>query len=120
MVKDIHTDVIGQTEDALQQKCVFWFHNEYPNLRGLLFSVPNGGFRTNREGGKLKQTGIVSGVSDLILMVSGKTYCLELKIEKKKQSPTQIEWQAKVEKQGFDYSVIRSLLEFKSKIREII
>ena len=121
MTKDISKDVVGQTEDGLQQKCVFWFHNAYPDLRGLLFSVPNGGLRSAREGRKMKLTGQVSGVSDLIFMYAGKTYLLELKkTEKDKQRPGQVKWQTLVEGQGFEYTVVYSLAQFKSLILNMI
>mgnify|MGYP000046985433 FL=1 len=67
-MKNIEKDVLGQSENALQQKCYFWFHNTYPEYRGLLFAVPNGGKRTKREAKTLKLTGVVSGVSDMIFL----------------------------------------------------
>jgi len=119
--KDIHNDVIGQTEDALQQKCITWFWNTFPHLRGLLFSVPNGGERSARQGKTLNLTGLVSGVSDLILLYRGKVFCIELKKDyKSNQSSNQIEWQSKVESQGIPYFVVRSLNEFKILINTII
>ena len=118
--KNIHEDVVGQSEDALQQKCVFWFHNNYPNLRGLLFSVPNGGYRNKREAAKLNQTGLVSGVADLLFMYECYTYCIELKTETGTQRETQRIWQGKVEYQGFKYFIIRSLEDFKKLIKTIV
>ena len=120
MTKDITKDIKGQSEDALQQKCIFWFHNTYPSLRGLLFSVPNGGVRNAREGKKLKQTGVVSGVSDLILLYDGKANLIELKTEIGSQSKNQKDWQRKVEMQGFSYYLIRSLVDFKLLITGVI
>jgi hypothetical protein len=43
---------------------------------------------------------------------------VEFKTEVGKQSPAQIQWQAKVEAQGYKYVVIRSLEEFKKLIIE--
>ena len=120
MENNIHIDVQGQSEDALQQKCVFWFHNAYPHLRGLLFAVPNGGSRNAREGQKLKRTGVVAGVSDLILLYMGSAFLLELKTETGSQSKKQKDWQSKAEQEGFEYFVIRSLAKFKSVIKTII
>ena len=120
MIKDIHIDVEGQSEDALQQKCVFWFWNEYPKLRGLLFSVPNGGLRNKREAARLKQTGLTPGVADLLFMYEGLTYCLELKTETGSQSINQKKWEAKVKEHNFPYFIIRSLKEFKEVISKIV
>lgn len=121
MIKDIYADVAGQSEDALQQKCCFWFWNEYPHLRLLLFSVPNGGTRDKREVKKLKATGLTPGVSDLILLFKGVAYLIELKKDKfANQSGNQIDWQEAVSAQGFTYFIIRSLIDFKLLIKTII
>jgi len=120
-MKNIHTDVIGQSEDALQQKCYFWFWNNYPHLRGLLFAVPNGGARDGKEGKKLQLTGVVPGVSDLILLYRTQAYLIELKKDKKaKQRKHQKEWQKEVEHQGFTYFVVRSLVDFKRLIKTLV
>ena len=118
--KNIYEDVPGQSEDALQQKCYYWFWNNYPLLRGCLFSVPNGGLRTKRGGKKLNLTGLYSGVSDLILMHKTKTYLIELKTETGSQKPNQKAWQKIIEAQGFNYFIIRSLEDFKRLINCII
>jgi len=113
-------DVEGQSEDALQQKCVFWFRNTYPELKGLLFSVPNGGLRNKREAVKLNMTGLTKGVADLLFMYQGLTYCLELKTETGTQKPDQIIWEEAVSNQHFPYFIIRSLREFKVIIDTIV
>ena len=116
----IYYDVPGQSEDQLQQKCVFWFHNAYPLYRGLLFHVPNGGRRTKREASKFKKIGIYPGVADLILLFNNTAYLIELKDEKGKQSKAQKSWQSKVEGQNYEYIILRSLSSFKTAISSII
>jgi len=119
--KNIYKDVLGQTEDALQQKCCFWFWNEYPELRKLLFSVPNGGWRRGKDAKTMQRTGLTPGVSDLILLFKGKTYLIELKKDKKaSQNPAQMAWQTQVVAQGFPYFIVRSLEEFKKLIQKIL
>ena len=108
------------SEDALQQQCYMWFHNTYPLYRGLLFHVPNGGSRNAREGKKFKQIGVVAGVADLLFLFNGRCYCLELKTEKGRQSSKQQAWQELVEKNNFNYYIIRSLEEFKIYIQNIV
>ncbi len=45
------------------------FRNFYPQARALLFAVPNQkGTRTTKEMGRLKNEGVLAGVSDLILL----------------------------------------------------
>ena len=119
-MKDIHNDVPGQSEDALQQKCYFWFWNSYPELRGLLFAVPNGGSRNAREAKKFNLTGLVSGVSDMIFLYKSKAYMLELKTETGTQSKKQQKWEQTVWAWGFDYHLIRSLAQFKVLVSGII
>lgn len=110
----------SKSEDRIQQECVIWFRNNHLEIRNLLFSVPNGGYRNPREAKKMKDTGTVSGVSDLILMYDGKTTLIEMKTPKGRQSSTQIAWQKDVEKQGFQYFVCYGLEDFKKVINSII
>jgi hypothetical protein len=109
-----------KSENRIQQECYMWFHNTYPHLRGLLFAVPNGGARSITEGKLFKQTGVVAGVSDMILLYDATPYCFELKTILGSQSQKQKEWQAKVESQFISYYVIRSLNEFQTIVKTII
>lgn len=108
------------TEDQLQAKIYQHFHNHYPNLRGLLFAVPNGGWRNAREAQKLKSTGVVAGVADLLFIYKKRIYCFELKTAKGTQQKVQKQWQQVVENQGVDYFIIRSLDEFKKVLNNIL
>ena len=105
------------TEDQLQQSIVIWFKNEYQmHGKGLIFSVPNGGTRNMLEAKKLKQTGAMAGVSDLIVLLNGKCLFVELKIEKGIQSEVQKIFEERVKNLNFDYFIIRSLEDFKKLI----
>ena len=110
---------MAQSEDAFQQECVIWFHNTYPELRGLLFHVRNNS-RTKREGAYWKALGVYPGVSDLIFLYDGFAHCIELKTPKGYQSPEQIEWQKLVEDHGIEYQVINSKEKFQMLIKSII
>ena len=116
----IYEDIEGQTEEQLQQKCFFWFQNNYPENRGCLFHVPNGGNRSGREGKRFKFIGVVSGVSDLILLVGGRAFLIELKAKGKKQSKEQRAWEHTMILNGFDYYVIDTLAEFKETVEAIM
>lgn len=109
-----------KSENRIQQECYMWFTNTYPELRGCLFAVPNGGGRSAREGQLLKETGTYAGVSDMLLMYQSFTFCFELKNKFGVQSVKQKKWQAHIEKQGFKYFLVRSLDEFKKIVKEII
>ena len=62
---------------------------------------------------KMKATGLVSGVSDLIIVRPDAVYFVELKFEKGKQSKEQIAFEQTVKAMGYTYLLIRSLDEFK-------
>lgn len=105
------------TEDHLQQELVIWFTNKYclkhHNPRSIIFSIPNGGLRNDREAAKLRKTGLLSGVSDLIIIHRGEVYFIEVKLPNKTQQPNQVDFQNRVELLGFKYILCRSLEEFK-------
>ena len=115
-----------EEEHNIQAACVRWFNLQWPEYRGLLFAVPNGGARNKATAGKLKAEGVVPGVSDLILLVgkparkplrgfcdiSSFGLCIEMKTKTGRQSPEQKAWQAKAEQFGYEYAVCRSLDEF--------
>lgn len=114
----------GSPEGRVQAECVQWFWNEYPEYRSLLFHIPNEGNRSSKtDGAYRKALGLVSGVSDLILLIPrGKFHalCIEMKTEVGRQSDAQRLWQSKVEAQGYRYEVVRSLEEFKKLIVEYL
>lgn len=127
---------MNQEEHNIQAACVRWFNLQWPQYRGLLFAVPNGGARSKATAGKLKAEGVVPGVADLILLVPRILYtriegsvgeaafqcglCIEMKTEKGRQSPEQKEWQAKVEAKGYKYAVCHSLDEFMDTINNYL
>lgn len=126
---------MNQEEHNIQCACVKWFGYAHPELRGLLFAVPNGGARSKATAGMLKAEGVVAGVSDLILMVPRcrarvennaisteiqHALCIEMKKKGGYQSPEQKEWQKKVEGHGYQYTVCRSLDEFINTIENYL
>lgn len=113
---------LNWSEDKLQANFYLWYHNTFPHLRGLLFSVPNGGGRSGLEGKVLKATGLYKGVADMVFLWKATTYFLELKRPdgKNGQSESQKSWQAMVAAQGFSYVVYNDLKELKLVILNII
>ena len=79
----------------------------------ICFSVPNEATRNNS---KYIKSGVLAGVSDLIVLNNGRTYFVELKDYKGKQSDKQKEFEKIVSLQGFEYYIVRSLEEFKNII----
>ena len=122
-----------EEEHNIQCACVRWFNFQWPEYRGLLFAVPNGGARSKATAGKLKAEGVVAGVADLILLVpqwfttwrgqEGCKYaglCIEMKTDKGRQSPEQKQWQEMVEAHGYKYAVCHSLDEFMNTINKYL
>lgn len=110
-----------KSEDKIQQEIFVWFNNNYclpkHNSRSIIFSVPNGGLRNKIEAIKLKSTGLLAGVSDLILIHLGQVIFIEVKTDIGKQSPVQLEFENRVKQQGFEYYLVKSLQEFKDIIK---
>ncbi len=109
-----------KTEAKVQQEMVVWFRNNYQRKgvdKGIIFSIPNeraGGYMAMKD---LLLTGLLSGVSDLIVVLKGKVLFVEVKNEKGKQSPKQILLQKQVENLGFKYYLVRNLEDFKKVIK---
>ncbi len=110
-------------EHKLQAACVKWFGYAHPELRGLLFAVPNGGRRDQATGARLKEEGVVAGVADLILL-SIRSGCgallIEMKTDKGRQSEHQKLWQQTVERAGYRYKVVRSVDEFRRTVEDYL
>lgn len=110
-------------EDKLQAACLIWFRLQYPQLRMLLFAVPNGGSRNKVEAAKLKATGVTPGVADLIFLLPRQGYnnlLIEMKTPTGRQSPDQKDWQEKAEAAGSKYVICRSVDEFMQTINQYI
>ena len=103
-----------KTEAKIQQEIVVFFRNNYQRLdKGIIFSVPNerkGGYMAMKD---LLLTGLLSGVSDLIVILDDRVLFVEVKNEKGKQSEKQIKFESQVNNLGFKYHLIRTLEEFK-------
>jgi len=108
------------TEDQLQQKIVIDFRNRNLKNDNLIFSVPNGGSRNPIEAMKLKKTGTMAGISDLIIMAPNRIIFLELKTEKGIQSEVQKNFQNKVEALGFEYLLIRNLKQYEDLMQTLL
>jgi hypothetical protein len=120
MKKEEKKEEIKPNEDKLQQICYTWANNNYCLLHHKpqcqIFSVPNGGTRNKIEAMKLVATGLKAGVSDLIaLFPNGLCVFFELKINTGKQSDKQKAFENSVKLLGFDYHLIYTFEEFRSK-----
>lgn len=103
-------------EHRIQSSCVQWFRLAHSDIAGLLYAVPNGGRRDAVTGRKMKEEGVLAGVSDLNLDVPNRFYHglrIEMKTRTGRQQKSQIEFQHLVESQGYKYAICRSFDDFK-------
>ena len=104
------------TENKIQQEIVLWFNNNYclkhHNPRCMIFSVPNDSINAIETKRKIN-TGLLRGVSDLIVVLHNKILFVEIKTEKGVQSECQKDFELRIKSLGFEYHLTRSLEEFK-------
>lgn len=93
------------TEHEEQKAVVRWFDQQYRDLRGRLFAIPNGGERNAIVAAKLKAEGVRQGVPDLMLPVARQGhYGLWIEMKRTKGSSTSDEqksWIAFLAAQGY-------------------
>lgn len=110
-------------ESKLQQACVRWFRYEYPQFRGLLFAIPNGGRRSKIEAGIMSAEGVTPGIPDLQLAVPRGGYhgkFIEMKIKGNGNSEKQSDIQKRLAEQGYHVSVCYSVEQFIQQVNEYI
>ena len=103
--------------EAREQQTLFeWaalMEAKIPELR-LMYHVPNGGSRNEREAANLKRQGVKAGVPDVCLPVprgSKHGLYIEMKAEGNKPTAKQNEWLSALENQGYAVSVCYSWKE---------
>ena len=104
------------SESKIQQEAVMWFRNTFCRVgqtpRCIIFSVPNE--RSDKfEQMRMVQTGLMSGVSDLVVITPGKVLFIEVKDDKGRQSDKQKAFEQSLRTLGFEYYLVRNLEEFK-------
>lgn len=113
-------------EHDLQVACVEWFRYQYSRLTLRLFAVPNGGYRDRKTASKLKDEGVISGVSDLILLKPNRHFhalLIEMKVSDKysRQSVEQKEWQLSLTSlDEYKYVVCRSIDDFMREVNDYL
>jgi len=111
--------LMQQTEDKIQGDFVKKCHNELPQTRKLIFSVPNGGKRDQITASILNSTGLVKGIPDICFLWAGKVYWIEFKTPEGVLSKEQKEVHSKVNEAGFKVWVFRSSEEAFSFVSSI-
>ena len=100
-----------QSEIKLQAECFQWHWNIHIHERGLLcYNLNNSANKI--QGNQNKALGLIAGRADMVLYRESGVIMLEFKTESGVQSTAQKEWQELVEKNGFEYKIIRTFEEF--------
>lgn len=106
-------------ESKIQQEIVIYFKNNYclknHNPRYAIFSIPNES-SNKKEMMFKKSIGLLSGASDLIVLMQNRCIFVEVKNENGRQSDNQKEFEARVKELGFEYYIVRSLQDFKKVV----
>ena len=116
----------GSPEGAIQSHCIQIAWNEYPETRGIYYAVPNENSRgdSNAITGSIRKSyGIVAGVADTYLAMARGGYFglyIEFKSDVGRQRKEQVEFQQRVEAQGYKYVVVRSVDEWRKEWDEYL
>lgn len=116
----------GSPEGRIQSSCVQIAWNEYPQTRGLYYAIPNENSRvdSNSATGAIRRSmGVVAGCADTYLaMARGGFFGLyiEFKSEIGRQRKEQVEFQQRVEQQGYKYVVVHSVDEWRKEWDEYL
>lgn len=111
----------GSPEGVIQSRCIQIAWNEYPETRGLYYAIPNENSRVDSNaitGAIRKSYGIVAGVADTYLAMARGGYFglyIEFKSEVGRQRKEQVEFQQRVEAQGYKYVICRSVEAWRSE-----
>ena len=100
-------------ENKIQQEIVKYYRDNHYG-KGIMFSVPNertGGYVAMKP---LLLTGLLSGVSDLIIVEKGRVLFVEVKTDIGRQSEKQIRFEKQITELGYNYFLVRSLKDFKN------
>ncbi len=111
---------IQQSEAELLKSCKDLL-SIYETQGKLTFLRLNAGVTIVKASGGRRRAfrGVRKGASDLIIFISGgKTLFVELKVKKRKQSPSQKDYERLVKGLGFEYYVIYSLEELDKIIKQ--
>lgn len=110
-------------EHKEQSAVIRWFRLQYPKLAGHLFAIPNGGLRHIRTAAKLKDEGVMPGVSDLFLMIPNGKYSgmfIEMKAPKGKLTDMQKAFQQRAVSVGYQAYVCFGFDDAKAAIQEYL
>lgn len=107
------------SEERIQNQCYTWFHNTFPELRGLL-NYNHNNPKNRIDGARQRSLGLQKGRSDMVFYYMDRAVMIEFKTLTGKQQEVQKVWEDRVRSQGFQYHVIRDLETFKALINDCL
>lgn len=111
------TTKINQTSEyEVQKTFVSWFKLTYPDY--IIFSVVNEGIRHN--GNKLVDSGLLKGITDLVIVTDKQVVFLEMKKIGGKLSAEQVKVHKKLELLGYKVITGFGFFDAKNKIEEVL
>jgi hypothetical protein len=103
------------SELQLQSNAFTHLWNNYPELRGRVFTINNNS-QNKVKGAINKALGVIAGVSDMVMLIPNGVIWIEWKIETGRQSKEQVQFQSLVEELGMKYYIVRTQEEFISLV----
>jgi len=95
-------------EARVQAAVVAWVRAAAPHA--LIFAVPNGGLRSKAEASRLKWTGVVAGIPDLVVVApGGRVFFIEVKAPDGRLSPEQRAIHESLVALGAPPAIVRSI-----------
>jgi hypothetical protein len=103
------------SELQLQSNAFTHLWNNYPELRGRVFTINNNS-QNKVKGAINKALGVIAGVSDMVMLIPNGVIWIEWKIDTGRQSKQQVQFQSLVEELGMKYYIVRTQEEFISLV----
>lgn len=101
-------------EYDIQKECINYFRENIDDETGIIFSVPNEACYKRKN--YFENLGLLSGVSDTIIITRDKILFIEFKKPKAYQRAEQKDFEKIVTGMGYNYYIVHSLEEFKEII----
>jgi hypothetical protein len=104
-------------EDALQRQAYEFLCRALPR-DAFAFHPANGGFRLPTEAKRLKGAGVLPGCADLLIVVGGRLYAIELKARRGVVSEAQRAFERLCAAASVPYAICRSLADVEQTLRD--
>jgi hypothetical protein len=111
------------TEHQIQSDLIKWLAKHPDPRTGMIFAIPNGGWRSQRTASTLKAEGVRAGVPDLFLPIPCNGYhglFIELKTPTGRPTPEQKQWIDALNEQGYKAVICKGLIAAQTEINNYL